>query len=176
MIGLASLFLVSVAIEPAAQQEQCSYDPEILSMDFEKFDQDEDSGWRQVARQPGCEKEAAKLIRIYRLNMEQRLSVLYFHEGQMKAFAEDYPEAISALRQSMKKQDVFGWNPYVRATIAFLQRDIDQLKKERDILNQTVRPNSWEGDWPLNLDVIDALIRCFKKSYKEAYSSNSCSK
>ncbi len=45
-------------------------------------------------------------------------------------------------------------------------------KKERDNLKQAVRPDTWEGEWPLNLDVVDALIRCFKKPYKEAYSSD----
>ncbi len=120
MIELAFLLWLSDPAATTPPLEKCSYDPEILSLSFDEFDQDMNNGWRQVAQQLGCEMEAARLIRIYRLNMEQRIPVLYFHEGQLKASAGDYPGAVSALRQSFEKQDSFGWNAYVRATMAFL--------------------------------------------------------
>jgi hypothetical protein len=63
------------------------------------------------------------------------------------------------------------WNVYVDATIAFLDRDRDALLKARtrlaEIPPEAGKPNSK----PMNLDVVDGLVRCFDRSYRDAYSA-----
>jgi len=171
MIALTLLIMSAPVAEPQTA-DPCAYDPSILSLSFEKFDQDMEGGWRKVAKQPGCEKTAADIVRSYRSNMKQQISTLYFHEGQLSALAGDNLNAVAMLRNSFEKEDVYGWNPYVRATIAFLNRDLQQLKKEREELKQLAKPDDWDDEWPLNLGVVDRLINCFEKTYKEAYSGD----
>jgi hypothetical protein len=63
------------------------------------------------------------------------------------------------------------WNIYVDATIAFLHRDRDALLKARTKLAE-VPPEAGRPDSkPMNLDVVDGLLRCFDRSYADAYSA-----
>ena len=99
--------------------------------------------------------------------------------------ANHYEQAVALLEKSREpaKKDFGGWNLYVDATIAFLQKDRAALEKAR----QTLFALQPSGDlhvqdgyllingqpskirWPVNLDAVDGLRNCFWKSYLDAY-------
>lgn len=73
---------------------------------------------------------------------------------------------------------------YSLATIAFLKGDRAGLEKQRSDLAGIPAPADWAEaqavytekfpnitppKWPLNLDVVDGLVACLGKPYKEAY-------
>lgn len=57
------------------------------------------------------------------------------------------------------------WNAYVRATIAFLERD---RKKLAELREEIAKEPKLEGVVP-NLDVVDRLIEYFDEPYSVAY-------
>jgi hypothetical protein len=167
----------------------------MLSLSEDAFDQDLSNGgggWRKVASIPGCEAAAADLIAAYRAQHESSTTLLW-HEGQLRAFAGQTERAIPLLLESKHDPatDLAGWNDYVDATVAFLRRDREALLSARDRLAARPYP-SGEGmpplvggmmevptqpgqppmrvRWPPNIDVVDGLVACFERSYKEAYS------
>jgi len=61
------------------------------------------------------------------------------------------------------------WNLYVDATTAFVQRDREALLLSRHKL-ATAPARYWSGlKAPSNLDVVDGLVRCFERTYADAY-------
>lgn len=174
----ASPGLESSATEPGAFM--CTFNrAELLALDEHSFDQDMDGGWRAVARQEECSEVAADLIREYRETRGLTSTILYWHEGQLRAFAGSTDEAIRLFEKSRKTFDIFGWNLYVDASIAFLKRDKPALLAAREALARLPRPEDFnpqdaQGNvvnisWPPNLSVVDGLITCFDRGYKEAY-------
>ncbi len=159
-----------------------------MALDEERFDQDNDGGWRKLASTRGCETVAADAIRDYRATRHTESRILYWHEGQLRAVAGDYANAIPLLEKSRKPiaEDVAGWNPYVDATVAFLQKDRAALERARmallavkpsDVFNVKdgfveIHMGNGKTDkfrWPMNIDVVDGLGNCFDKSYVDAY-------
>lgn len=174
----------------------CSYDKTaMLSLDEAGFDQDLSGGWRAVANIPGCELAAADLLTVYRAQHPKVSAVLAWHEGQLRATAGQYEQAIELLNQDRKPsgQDPAGWNYYVDATLAFLRQDEPELLKARqqlaavpyakgmglpplkdgyfEIPGQPGHPVT-RMRWPPNIDVVDGLVACFGKSYSEANGSS----
>lgn len=153
------------------------------------FDQDMLGGWRVIASQKGCEKAAADLIKSYishnwaRIG-QRNLHVMYWHAGQMEAFAGNYRQAVPLLMAGVspeKRRVEMGFYEYAQGTIAFLNGDLIGLKAARQRLAVVPEP-SWYGEelkagrmtnWPINLSVMDNLIRCFGFPYSIAYG-NSC--
>jgi hypothetical protein len=190
MIGvLAALALQAAGPSPASPvppaSDPCHVDRAAasLALGLDAFDQDMSGGWRALAQQPGCEGAAADLVHAYRANLESHLSILYWHEGQLRANIGQYPEAIRLMAQSRKAEDRFGWNPYVDATIAFLRGDRAALVAARATLAGLPRPAGFRDDvlangfhitWPQNLAVVDGLVRCFGRPYREAYGLPEC--
>lgn len=177
--------LIALALQAApAPPDPCQVDrAAILALSQEAFDQDLARGWRPLAQRPGCEGAAADLVRDYRASTESRIHILYWHEGQLRANIGEYPEAIRLMEQSRRLDDPFGWNPYVDATIAFLHADLGALNAARARLATLPRPsafreqvlaNGYRLSWPPNLEVVDALVRCFGRPYREAYGSPPC--
>jgi hypothetical protein len=174
-------FLVALALQaaPAPPPDPCQVDERaLMDMGFNAFDQDMQGGWRALSQRPGCEARAADLIHTYRVLAEHRMSILYWHEGQLRAALGQTEEAIRLFEQSRKPDDQYGWNPYVDATIAFLRGDREALIAARGRLAALPRPAGFEErtlpggfrtTWPLNLQVVDGLIRCFGRTYREAY-------
>lgn len=182
-----------------ASERQCISAHErgaMLSLDEERFDQDFSDGgggWRAIAARAGCEHVAAEVIRDYRERHLSRGITLYWHEGQMRASGGDYPAAIRLFEKSRKPEDqnFGGWNHYVDASIAFLRRDKPALVQARDALSKTKAPPGFglkdgvfeipnksgapfKMRWPPNIDVVDGLINCFEKTYREAYDDAKC--
>ncbi|WP_407071003.1 hypothetical protein [Xanthomonas albilineans] len=189
------LLLVPVGAAAGQVVASCAVDRStLLALDQQQFDQDVSNGgggWRALAARPGCELAAADLIRDYRKSHPHSADVglLYWHEGQLRAFAGDSAAAIALMQTSKKppSQDVAGWNPYVDATVAFLAHDRAGFAKARRAL-KAVRPSAdlpplqhgmlhmslpdgqtFEIRWPLNADVVEGLARCMDRPYSVAY-------
>jgi hypothetical protein len=168
-------------VATAGSAADCTYDrSQLMSLDQHSFDQDMNGGWRAVAKKDGCLVAAADLIRDYRETHSSGFtSILFWHEGQLRAEAGDYPGAIVLFQRSRLPADTSpGWNEYVDATIAFLNKDRPSFDRAREALATLPKPSGWALDsagrempWPLNLEVVDGLGRCFTMSYKEAYGS-----
>ncbi|OLF73139.1 hypothetical protein AWH62_09350 [Maricaulis sp. W15] len=167
---------------------------EALELGFQEFDQSE-AGWRGVARE-GCYLEAANLISNYKqANLDdlglESTSRLEWHEGQMRAYAGDYSAAINLFRATFDtRESGTADRHYAEATIAFLQHDRAALQAARDELADLPPPEGFEAaierferlypdhpvpTWPLNLNVVDKLVRCFGATYEAAYSGQCAS-
>ena len=159
----------------------------MLELDQQAFDQDMNGGWRPLGQKEGCEVAAAELIREWRHEKRAHGSILYWHEGQMRASAGQTTQAIALFELTRKSQDFdadFGWNHYVDGTIAFLRgnkdalmRSMERLKAVPEPTNNTfTRPDGTviKMSWPPNLNVLKAFERCWGKSYAEAYGTMAC--
>lgn len=166
----------------------CSYDLQVmLKLDRQAFDQDiPDGGWRALSRK-GCHSEAAELIREWRHEKRDHNSILYWHEGQMRAFAGQSKAAIALFeltRKSQYEDADFGWNHYVDGSIAFLRQNRDGLARAMAELAKVPEPESnsftrpdgtvVQMSWPPNLNVLKAFERCWGKSYADAYGTREC--
>lgn len=162
--------------------ETCAYDREkMLGLSQSAFDQDLDGGWRALSYRPGCKLAAADLIRDYRESKGLTASILYWHEGQLRASAGQTAQAIALFTKSRRDgNDPEGWDHYVDATIAFLKKDKSALLAARERLARIPRPADYQppklppnvrlpSTWPPNLGAVDKLIRCFERDYQEAY-------
>jgi hypothetical protein len=182
----------ALLIVTAPISNDCSFDAnQSLLLSYKDFDQDMAGGWRTLETR-GCQLAAADLIRTYR-HQKQELSggersVLSWHEGQLRAIAGDYKSAIPLLLGGVPENDPIDFVDYALGTVAFLQRDIQGLRAARSRLASAPRPATIPGpdpsgkkdrnvevkvNWPPNLNVLDGLIRCFDKPYKQAYNCRS---
>lgn len=194
---LLAVALASCSSSPVLEHRigdgQCAFDKAaLLALDEQSFDQDLSNGgggWRGLAARQECELVAADLIAEYRSMHNVESPLLFWHEGQLRAFSGQYTQAISLLEKSYKpKQQDFGWNVYADATIAFLANDRLKLDRALADLKATPAPpgetlidgklemTGPDGTktmmpWPLNVDVVEGLQRCLGKPYREAYGS-----
>jgi len=185
------LALLLAAAQPAdtPPPPDCSYDLEaMLALDQQAFDQDlQGGGWRGLGMKEGCEIAAAELIRAWRHEKRDHDTILYWHEGQMRAFGGQTAEAIALFQVTYKPPELdthFGWNHYVSGTIAFLIGDRDALAAAIARLKAVPEPenNSFtrpDGTvvtmrWPPNLHVLEAFERCWGKTYAQAYGTADC--
>jgi len=195
MHGSRSLLALalSAAACPAVADE-CAVDlTAMLALTPEQFDQDLGGGWRPMAEKAECQLAAAELIAAYRAQPKAAgNTTMIWHEAQMRAQAGQDAQAVALMRQTYKPApDAGGWNPYVDASIAFIEKDRPALAAARTALAALPAPpevNVKDGffsfampngevvqvAWPPNLDVVDAFVRCFGQSYRQAYSAQSC--
>jgi len=182
----ALLLAAAQADAPAGTPKpDCSYDlSAMLALDRNAFDQDIPSGgWRGLSNE-GCYEEAAELIRIWRHEKRDHASVLYWHEGQMRAYAGQTVEAVALFRRTYtapENDGDFGWNHYVSGTVAFLRNDREALAAAIERLSKIPEPsnNSFtraDGtvismSWPPNMNVLKGFEACWGKPYKDAYGS-----
>ncbi|GEM_PF-3407146 len=98
---LIMLLSLALAQSPPAAVP-CAYDHEaMMAQSTRDFDQTP-SGWRSVAQTPGCETQAADLIKAYRranwaAHKPAEIHTSYWHEGQMRAAAGQDQAAIPLL-------------------------------------------------------------------------------
>lgn len=193
MIGLLALGAFA-AMAAGAGDATCVHDREaLLSLDERAFDQDlPDGGWRGIGNLPGCEAVAAELIAAYRARHPDASPTVAWHQGQMLAFAGMDEQAIRVLESARKdpSEDIAGWNHYVDATIAFLSGDSARLQRARErlaavpydaapgmppLVGGYIEFPAQPGQapirmrWPPNIDVVDGLLTCQRKPYREAY-------
>lgn len=178
---------------PPADAVDCAYPhAALLALPVDAFDQDMDGGWRELDNR-GCQQQAADLIAEYRRQPKAAgITILPWHEAQIRAELGQNARAAALMRQSLKPtdQDRGGWNLYVQGSIAFLEQDRSALEQARAQLARLPPPPQLElrdgflimqtagGEqrvpWPPNLSVLDGLLRCFDKDYQHAYSSAQC--
>jgi hypothetical protein len=187
------LALLLAAAQPAEAPPlpDCSYDLEsMLALDRKAFDQTlPDGGWRALAKTDGCEIAAAELIRAWRHEKRDHEAILYWHEGQMRAFGGQTAEAIALFQRTYKAPEFdhgFGWNFYVSGTIAFLLGNREHLRESIAGLKALKAPKPENNSltlsdgtviqmsWPPNLNVLEAFERCWGKTYAEAYGTEAC--
>jgi hypothetical protein len=184
--------LLSGSFASQKPYEACVRDPaRYLAMAFQEFDQGvrpvaegprEEWGWREIARQQGCETAAATLISHWRERHPDldrfRHSFMAFHEGQVRAGGGDYRAAIPLIEAGRHAFSDAAGQAYVDATLAFLRSDLDALIAARERLLAVPEPPNWpeqqrlvkeqagqEMTWPRNIEATDTLIRCFGKPY-----------
>jgi hypothetical protein len=164
------------SVSSARQSESCSISgagrEALLNLDYNSFDQSLPAGgWRQFQM---CPLFTRALIDAYterhsQILQKQQWDVLVWHSGQISAMAGDYADAIAKMGQTLKPNekptDGFLWNPYAKATIAFLKKDLPALVAERKNLDLALSPLS-----RINLRHVDAFIRCRESTYAVAYS------
>jgi hypothetical protein len=194
---LGAIGLVCCSVNAASvdlnSNERCVFDrAAMLALDEQRFDQDVTNGgggWRSIAANQECELVAADLIAEYRKVHGTKSPLLFWHEGQLRAFSGQYAQAIALFKKSYKPEGQdFGWNAYADATIAFLQGDRQKLDQSVSRLEATPAPpgesvedghiefsqpdgTKFKMPWPVNLDVVQGLQRCMDKPYRDAYSS-----
>jgi hypothetical protein len=190
-----ALIATAAALAFASQKPyaECVQDPErYLAMSFQEFDQGvqpvadgprKEWGWREIARQGGCDTAVADLISGWRerhgaalLPYQRGLSA--FHEGQFRAAAGDYSGAIPLIEQGRAAFADAAGQAYVDAVVAFLRSDRDALIAARERLLSVPEPANWpelqrrfkeeagqDMKWPQNIEATDVLVRCFGKPY-----------
>lgn len=144
----------------------------LLKLNYQEFDQSLPSGgWRKYDQ---CPMVARELIDAYTKEHadtleKQQWDVLVWHSGQMSAMMGDYADAITKMDQTLKPNekptDGFLWNPYAKASIAFMKKDKPSLIIEREKLARGTSPYN-----RINLRKVDGFMRCFDSTYMEAYS------
>lgn len=193
----AMIAFLALAFAPAAAlaqdaQPACAPDGQIMLLqDYPTFDLS-GRGWRAIDQQPGCEAVAADLIARYLvlqgaiLEPPEALN-LRWHEGQVRAGLGDTAAALALFAAAHDPDKTSAWNPYVDATIAFLKKDRAALMAAHDQLAATPQPSDFEAMaadfeqrtghrpvWPPHLDVVNALVKCFDRTYREAYADPAC--
>jgi hypothetical protein len=177
--GMLIAFLLATATP------DCTYDrAAMMTLPQQAFDQNATGGWRALSMR-GCEAEAADLIRDWRETNkpERNASILYWHEGQLRADLGQNAAAIALFERSRKTVEEdhgMGWNLYVDGSIAFLRRDRPAFDKSHVALAALPKPDGFDPrgpdgkpiaiTWPMNLNVLDGFARCWDKPYKEAYT------
>ena len=164
------ILLVTFPSVTCGQDSNGSHDE--LQLSYQDFDQRPGRGWRKAADQAKY-LEAAKLIDRYekeKQGLEKRQRVyLRFHAGQMYAFADREEQAIARFKKALLTKELddspIRWNAYVKATIAFLEKDREKLTELRA---QIAKGPIFKGVVP-NLDVVDRLIKNFDGPYSIAY-------
>jgi hypothetical protein len=143
----------------------------MLALGFGEFDQDMTGGWRryEVAKDY---LTAARILDAYRVGRDSLRAwqqiLLSFHAGQMYAYAERTDTAIARFLIAADSESVGpGWEPYVRATIAFLRRDRGALEEAYRALVAAPTP---DGPDP-NVRVVESFLAHFDWSYARAYEA-----
>lgn len=181
---LALGFLLPFFASPASAADNCAFDrSKLLAQDLHTFDQSENGLHGLNTKHPGCDAALADLVADYRKAHPEVLKsgnsyLLYWHEGQYRASAGQYPQAEELFEQSrLPAGAAFAmWNLYVDATVAFVRQDRPALLKAHAKL-AGLPPEAYAPDpKPMNLDVVAGLVRCFGRSYTEAYGSPACRK
>lgn len=187
-IALASLALLLLwaMTSPAKAGDDCAVSAvereELLTLPFQQFDQQHDSGWRPLYER-GCHMEAALLLKEYverHPDTAREQYMLAFHTGQLLALAGKRTEAIAWMEKGYSKtqSSMIDWDAFVDANIAFLRREFEQLLKQRARINRQPGMPAQAGvpEWAvgkkMNLDVVDGFIACFEEPYAVAYGED----
>lgn len=185
---MLALTLLVAAVLAASPASPCQVNrSQRLALDPHLFDQGQE-GWRGLTTAAGCEIAAADLIAEYRAANGAKVSasqrrVMLFHEGQLRATAGDVAKALTLIAEAAVGSASTEWRAYLAAIAAFLRRDREALLSARARLVGIPAPpwfaNAEAGgaaheeplSWPPNLDVVDALVRCLGKTYREAHDA-----
>jgi hypothetical protein len=180
------------ALVPPDAALACITDREaLLALDIIAFDQTRGGGWRRITdSDPACELAAADLIAEYRARHSGPPHALIGHEAEVRASNGQTERALDLFREELafKKSAAAGEETedilYGEATIAFLESDRAALIAARDRLAALPMPPGMAEamkaaaaryglraplTWPPNLGVTENLVKCFGRTYREAF-------
>ena len=149
----------------------------LLSLSFAEFDQTPERGWRSLVSHNSSPEEycrAAHLIDSYITHnkslTDSELAITCFHAGQLSACAGDSDKALNYFNKSytysLAAKTGQAWLLYVRATIAFLKKDEQELEQCSDELQK-----SYKTTLGKNAEIVLNLRNNLDKSYAEIYLS-----
>lgn len=182
MTFLLALLMIAAPAASDTSPPECRHDrEEILALEFAAFDQAEDSGWRPLYR-AGCYVEAAELLREWRRRNGNAQAIIPFHEAQMWAYAGHTARAEQLFAQTYRADgsvSAVTWNLYVDGNLAFLRRHRRGLEAAAAALANVPKPAGWDRavgvdgkpislPWPINLNVLEAMLRCWEETYEVA--------
>lgn len=151
----------------------CSDYSRYLSMSYDEFDQTDGQGWRKFSTTGTKDyNKAAEIIEYYIANKKyipkEDIYMLHWHAGQMYAEDNKYPQALEHFSKSflveVNLHDKY-WNNYVRATIAFLNKDLASLKMIKETMSELPEIDGMHT----NLAFVRSFIRNIDKPYGFAY-------
>ncbi|MGE5496780.1 MAG: hypothetical protein ACM3Q2_01815 [Syntrophothermus sp.] len=142
-------------------------------MSYIEFDQTDGQGWRKYTTTGTKEyTKAAEIIEYYIANKKdipiEDIYMLHWHAGQMYAEDNKYPRALLHFRKAyLSGEDLHDkyWNCYVRATIAFLNKDLDSLRIIKAAMSELPEIDGMHT----NLAFVRSFIRNIDKPYSFAY-------
>ncbi len=193
-VGAGSAHAQAQAVQKSDKECGADEPGEYLSLPVEEFDRTLGKGWRIVGDVEGCERAGANLIAAYRDEvLAQRIAGLDWHEAQLRASAGEVDKAIALFERNLAFRHLSAAETghyadvlYGEATVAFLRGDRSLLEQKRSELAALPRPDWFDAlateyrarspagaatlAWPMNLNVVDGLLACFGKPYREAYS------
>ncbi len=125
--------------------------------------------WRNLSNQGKYLEAASELLYLVQLDSSRNAHSDYWHIGQLYADDNQYHKAIFYLKKSMEGKteeddEQFWW--YYKGTLAFLERDKDQLKKYTELLQKNHTPYYLN-----NAKTLNRLLTHFDKSYEKAIRS-----
>lgn len=153
----------------------------LLTLSFTLFDQTPNQGWRSLGSSNASLQKLqtmAMVLESYIDRNKQSLSqsemeILHFHAGQVYALAEDNQEALNHFKQAYTNihdvdlsQEEKAWILYVRATIAFLEKDLYTLKSCAEELK-----NNFSMILVSNIKIVQKMLKNHDQSYKYVYFS-----
>ena len=183
MLFAIALTMSAPPAASASVRSDCVHDREaILALEFKAFDQTEGSGWRPLYHN-GCYVEVAELLREWRARTgDATPTIISFHEAQMWGYAGRYDLAEPLFAQAFRTNgsaSAVTWNLYVGGNLAFLRRDRAGLEAAVAALQNVPKPAGWDSavdmngnpvslPWPANLNVLQAMLRCWEEPYEIA--------
>jgi hypothetical protein len=169
-ILLSCLICFSTMSNGAVQSPTPEEFQTLLNLDYKSFDQTlPNGGWRGIVDKV----DAGKVLDSYHIHNLEKLEpwqarIIYWHAGQEYAMSGLSQLALARFKKSFnpdqKADDTFRWNSYVKGSIAFLEKDMASLVKSRDELREVDKIER-----SANLKFLESFIRCFNKTYTEAY-------
>lgn len=171
-IPLTGLLLFSYSCH--AQNCQELYQQHVktdLNLSYKEFDQTMGQGFRAMLKDGlNCHKEVAQLIEKYIEVNNATQSSLRWHVAQSWGHTGDYEKAIKWSNTVLKDEENFDenalrWNDFVRANIAFFEKDKEALIQHRDKV-AAAKDNHFGNQ--LNSKFLDSLIKHFDESYHYA--------
>ncbi|HEX6927667.1 MAG TPA: hypothetical protein VF267_00340 [Gammaproteobacteria bacterium] len=176
MISIAFGLLLAAAPAPTpACDIPVAIRKNLLVQDWETFDQSPQGFRALVDDKLHCQRAAGEIIAAYldvhpELSVKQRY-VSEFHAGQMFAGADDTRRALRHFYRGFNPdEDPHGsgkWNAYVRATIAFLEKDRPTLEASLAVLEQH-QDNRMNA---INIRLVKGFVAEFGASYAAAVNA-----
>lgn len=186
---IKAILHLALLAQAAPQAYRCHVDEaKPAALTVKDFDQDMKGGSRELEAK-GCQSVAADMIKAFRARNtempDSERTKLKWHEGQLRAIIDEYRSAIPLLMAGVPENDTIDFADYAFGTVSFLLRDRSGLLAARARLAGAKKPDSFPTSytvrsgtvtetipiaWPVNIEILDGLIKCFDQPYRQAYN------
>jgi hypothetical protein len=166
---LAALVFLSVApsasgsVPPDERGAECPAEVDRTQLAL-AYDQFAEKSWRPLQAR-GCADAAVALLTAYDTANQAKLTgeqirEIHFHAGQTLALARRDAESLPHFEAARGGDEE--WAAYVDATLAFLKRDVAELRRQRERYAMSPKSSA------MRLTFIDGFLACPNKTYMEA--------